>query len=202
MSKRKRTRVRGRVGLVLATLVATGLLAVGASADDIRNDLSGTAGVMTLTSGGRLRFDGPDGRAAQRRRQERLQPDGDVDACRLASVERHVGGDGQPGFAHVRELRRRQDGHDHLRRDRDGDRDPDAGLQQHRRLVQSRLGVVHGSCGRAAEHTPGGHGDGRRARRDLREGFRPGGRVRGGGRRGRKLELRCGPQRDHRRVRR
>ena len=52
MSKRKRTRVRGRVGLVLATLVATGLLAVGASADDIRNDLSGTAGVLTLTSGG------------------------------------------------------------------------------------------------------------------------------------------------------
>ena len=52
MSKRKRTRVRGRVGLVLATLVATGLLAVGASADDITNDLSGTAGVMTLTSGG------------------------------------------------------------------------------------------------------------------------------------------------------
>ncbi len=52
MSKRKRTRARGRLGLVLATLVATGLLAVGASADDIRNDLSGTAGVMTLTSGG------------------------------------------------------------------------------------------------------------------------------------------------------
>jgi len=52
VSRRKRTRVRGRVGLVLATLVATGLLAVGASADDITNDLSGTAGVMTLTSDG------------------------------------------------------------------------------------------------------------------------------------------------------
>jgi len=52
VSKPKRTRVRGRLGLILATLVATGLLAVGASADDIRNDLSGTAGVMTLTSGG------------------------------------------------------------------------------------------------------------------------------------------------------
>lgn len=52
MSKPKRTRVRGRLGLILGTLVATGLLAVGASADDIRNDLSGTAGVMTLTSGG------------------------------------------------------------------------------------------------------------------------------------------------------
>jgi hypothetical protein len=37
---------------MLGTLVATGLLAVGASADDIRNDLSGTTGVMTLTSGG------------------------------------------------------------------------------------------------------------------------------------------------------
>jgi len=52
VSKPERTRARGRLGLVLGTLVATGLLAVGASADDIRNDLSGTAGVMTLTSGG------------------------------------------------------------------------------------------------------------------------------------------------------
>lgn len=52
MPKPKRTRVRGRLGLILGTLVAAGLLAVGASADDIRNDLSGTAGVMTLTSGG------------------------------------------------------------------------------------------------------------------------------------------------------
>ena len=40
------------MGLVLGTLAAAGLLAVGASADDISNDLSGTAGVMTLTSGG------------------------------------------------------------------------------------------------------------------------------------------------------
>ena len=38
MSKPKRTRVRGRLGLILGTLVAAGLLAVGASADDIRND--------------------------------------------------------------------------------------------------------------------------------------------------------------------
>jgi hypothetical protein len=52
VSKPKRTRVRGRLALILGTLVATGLLAVVASADDIRNDLSGTAGVMTLTSGG------------------------------------------------------------------------------------------------------------------------------------------------------
>jgi len=52
VSKPKRTRTRGRLGLILGTLVATGLLAVGASADDIRNDLSGTAGIMTLTSGG------------------------------------------------------------------------------------------------------------------------------------------------------
>jgi hypothetical protein len=52
VSKPKRTRARGRLGLILGTLVATGLLAVGASADDIRNDLSGTAGIMTLTSGG------------------------------------------------------------------------------------------------------------------------------------------------------
>jgi hypothetical protein len=52
VSKPKRTRARGRLGLILGILVATGLLAVGASADDIRNDLSGTAGIMTLTSGG------------------------------------------------------------------------------------------------------------------------------------------------------
>jgi len=52
VSKPKRTRARGRLGLILGTLVATGMLAVGASADDIRNDLSGTAGIMTLTSGG------------------------------------------------------------------------------------------------------------------------------------------------------
>jgi len=52
VSKPKRTRTRGRLGLILGALVATGLLAVGASADDIRNDLSGTAGIMTLTSGG------------------------------------------------------------------------------------------------------------------------------------------------------
>ena len=52
MVKSKRTRARGRLGLILATLVAAGLLAVGASADDVRIDLSGTAGVMTLVSGG------------------------------------------------------------------------------------------------------------------------------------------------------
>ena len=52
MSTRKRTQARGRLGLILATLIAAGVLAVGASADDIRNDLSGTAGVMTLVSGG------------------------------------------------------------------------------------------------------------------------------------------------------
>jgi hypothetical protein len=52
VSNPKRTRARGRLGLILATLAATGLLAVGASADDITNDLSGTAGVLTLTSGG------------------------------------------------------------------------------------------------------------------------------------------------------
>ncbi|MGH3062195.1 MAG: hypothetical protein ACRDNA_12385, partial [Gaiellaceae bacterium] len=52
MSNSKRTRARGRLGLILGTLTAAGLLAVGASADDIRNDLSGTAGVLTLTSGG------------------------------------------------------------------------------------------------------------------------------------------------------
>ena len=52
MSNPKRTRARGRLGLILGTLAAAGLLAVGASADDITNDLSGTAGVLTLTSGG------------------------------------------------------------------------------------------------------------------------------------------------------
>ncbi len=52
MSNPKRIRARGRLGLILGTLTAAGLLAVGASADDIRNDLSGTAGVMTLTAGG------------------------------------------------------------------------------------------------------------------------------------------------------
>jgi hypothetical protein len=52
VSKSTRTRATGRLGLILATLIAAGLLAVGASADDIRNDLSGTAGVMTLVSGG------------------------------------------------------------------------------------------------------------------------------------------------------
>jgi hypothetical protein len=50
--KSKRTRAGGRLGLILATLIAAGHLAVGASADDVRNDLSGTAGVMTLVSGG------------------------------------------------------------------------------------------------------------------------------------------------------
>ena len=52
MSNPERTRARGRLGLIVGTLAAAGLLAVGASADDIRNDLSGTAGVLTLTSGG------------------------------------------------------------------------------------------------------------------------------------------------------
>ena len=52
MSNPKRTRARGRLGLILGTVAAAGLLAVGASADDIRNDLSGTAGVLTLTAGG------------------------------------------------------------------------------------------------------------------------------------------------------
>jgi hypothetical protein len=52
VSTRKRTQARGRLGLILATLIAAGVLAVGASADDIRNDLSGTAGVMTLVAGG------------------------------------------------------------------------------------------------------------------------------------------------------
>ena len=52
MSNPKRTRARGRLGLILGTLAAAGLLAVGASADDITNDLSGTAGILTLTSGG------------------------------------------------------------------------------------------------------------------------------------------------------
>jgi len=52
MSNTKRTRARARLGLILGTLAATGLLAVGASADDITNDLSGTTGILTLTSGG------------------------------------------------------------------------------------------------------------------------------------------------------
>ena len=52
MSNTKRTRARGRLGLILGTVAATGLLAVGASADDITNDLNGTAGILTLTSGG------------------------------------------------------------------------------------------------------------------------------------------------------
>lgn len=52
MSKPKRTIGGSRLCLILGTVVAAGLLAVGASADDIGNDLAGTAGVMTLTSGG------------------------------------------------------------------------------------------------------------------------------------------------------
>ena len=52
MSNPNRTRARSRLGLILGALAVAGLLAVGASADDIRNDLSGTAGMLTLTSGG------------------------------------------------------------------------------------------------------------------------------------------------------
>jgi hypothetical protein len=48
----RKVRRRGRLALILGTLVASALFVVGAAADDISNDLPGTVKVMSLNVGG------------------------------------------------------------------------------------------------------------------------------------------------------
>lgn len=52
MATPKQVRRRGRYGLVIATAIAAALFVVGAAADDIANNIEGTAEVMALNEGG------------------------------------------------------------------------------------------------------------------------------------------------------